>query len=214
MVAAVNRQLVFTTLMHHHGWLDYPSRDDLLTAAIARYERFFTLLAENPDVGVAPTQDIDLAWHTHQLSPRRYAAWCTARVFKPQAETNTTTNNNKQTKHRYARRIVDHCDDLPGEVLAQSADDAARLYEARFGDVYRMCLCRACAAARFGEALEEDSEGSVLGCASAGGAEHDPSASCSKNCEPVKCNTPAPAPQCKANCGAKCGYVCGACTAK
>lgn len=212
LVAAVQRQLRFSQSMHAARWLSLPRalRAALLGAALARYAQFLSLAAENRGVGIAPALDVDLAWHTHLLSPRRYAAWCLARAGSGGAK----------------GRLVDHRDDLAPDVLARSADDAARLWKARFGVEYRVCLCRRCVGARFalgkgggdgdgGSASSSSSEGDVdrvdcaagcagedVGSAAAGGDDRCPSQECATNCEPV-CQT--------TQCGAKCGYVCGAC---
>lgn len=198
MAAAVQRQLLFSQAMHAARWLDLDPPallPALLSAALARYDQFFTLVAENPGVGVAPARDVDLAWHTHQLSPRRYAAWCRARA---------------------GGRFVDHRDDLAADVLARSADDAARLYRARFGTAYKVCLCRGCVGARFGgeEACadgsdaDEDEDADGVDC-----ARQCPSTNCQTNCQ-TACKTACNAPKCQTQCGTKCGYVCGACDAK
>jgi hypothetical protein len=53
-----------------------------LSRAISRYHKFLILLKEeNPPVPqkcrhLVPTLDIDLCWHTHQLSLRYYHEWC------------------------------------------------------------------------------------------------------------------------------------------
>lgn len=62
MVAAIQRQLRFSDKMYNAKYLESGFSEDILTNAIDRYEKFFTLIAENPGVGIAPTQDIDLVW--------------------------------------------------------------------------------------------------------------------------------------------------------
>ena len=39
---------------------------------LVRYRRYFEITAANPSETIVPTVDIDLAWHTHQPSPRSY----------------------------------------------------------------------------------------------------------------------------------------------
>jgi hypothetical protein len=45
-----------------------------LGRVFTRYFKFMRLM----EVGqsIVPTLDIDLAWHTHQLSPKQYRTWC------------------------------------------------------------------------------------------------------------------------------------------
>ncbi|KAF1813722.1 hypothetical protein P152DRAFT_448134 [Eremomyces bilateralis CBS 781.70] len=61
-IAAVTRQLGFTEKMAHFGWLHSPTLDSTLRFA--------------DTAGAAPTMDIDPVWHTHQVSPSRYLAYC------------------------------------------------------------------------------------------------------------------------------------------
>ncbi|KAI3396489.1 hypothetical protein diail_12109 [Diaporthe ilicicola] len=65
MVAAVQRQLKFAEKMYGAQWRNKTTVNGFLEAAIHRYKEFFTLIAENPGVGM----------HTHQLSPKRYASY-------------------------------------------------------------------------------------------------------------------------------------------
>lgn len=62
MVAAIQRQLKFSDDMYKAKYLKSRFADNILTNAIDRYEKFFTLIVENPGIGIAPTQDIDLVW--------------------------------------------------------------------------------------------------------------------------------------------------------
>lgn len=62
LVAAIQRQLKFSIKMHTADYLKSPFSDLILSGAIDRYEKFFTLIVENPGVGIAPTLDIDLVW--------------------------------------------------------------------------------------------------------------------------------------------------------
>jgi hypothetical protein len=46
-----------------------------LTMALDRFEKWFKLLQKN-EIMIVPTLDIDLAWHTLLLSPKKYDAYC------------------------------------------------------------------------------------------------------------------------------------------
>ncbi|KAK3349259.1 hypothetical protein B0T25DRAFT_237952 [Lasiosphaeria hispida] len=126
--AAVHRQGRFVDKLHRYGWLQSPTVVPLLRGAIDRYIQFFTLVSQARG-GVVPTADVDLVWHTHQLSPRRYAAFCKAR----------------------AGRFVNHEDSDAPERIAQVADGFERAQEAYrevFAGDYQICLSWYCVAAR------------------------------------------------------------------
>ena len=52
----------------------YYMHDAFLAAALLRYARFLVLKQRSAKAVLAPTYDIDLLWHAHQLCPSRYAA--------------------------------------------------------------------------------------------------------------------------------------------
>ncbi|KAJ4294725.1 hypothetical protein N0V88_004959 [Collariella sp. IMI 366227] len=54
-----------------------------LTQAQARYIKFLQLLHAHSTLTFVPTLDIDLVWHTHQLSPIPYRNYCTTHVGRP-----------------------------------------------------------------------------------------------------------------------------------
>lgn len=62
MVAAVQRQLRFAEKVHRAEWRCPENIYSFLVRAIIHYMEFFTLIAENPGVGLAPTLAIDLVW--------------------------------------------------------------------------------------------------------------------------------------------------------
>lgn len=62
MVAAVQRQLKFAEKVHNAQWRHPEKINNFLDSAIDNYKEFFTLIAENPGLGLAPTLPIDLVW--------------------------------------------------------------------------------------------------------------------------------------------------------
>ncbi|KAK4248981.1 hypothetical protein C7999DRAFT_30512 [Corynascus novoguineensis] len=48
-----------------------------------RYLNFVGLIQTHPSTTFVPTLDIDLVWHTHQLSPAAYEAYCRSHVRSP-----------------------------------------------------------------------------------------------------------------------------------
>ncbi|EFQ32613.1 uncharacterized protein GLRG_07627 [Colletotrichum graminicola M1.001] len=130
LAAAIRRQLSFSTKMARHAWLRSPSLASTLARSRARYARFFQLIAAHPRTVMVPTLDIDLVWHTHQLSPARYLAF---------------------SKRAVAGRLVDHDDEIADETLGALAADMQELWADVFdGEAYHACLCWACEGGRAG----------------------------------------------------------------
>ncbi|KAJ2990959.1 hypothetical protein NUW58_g2702 [Xylaria curta] len=118
MVAAVQRQLKFAHKMHDAKWLRSPFAIQILEAAIRRYEMFFTLIAEHPGISLSPTPDIDLVWHTHQLSPKCYGLYSAMK-----------TNG----------KFINHNDNVGKPALVGAFDSAKTLFRERFGSNYQVC---------------------------------------------------------------------------
>lgn len=85
--------------------------------ALRKYERFFDIASSNPDQVVAPTLDVDLAWHTHQLSPQSYFKFAVSK-------TGVFTDHNDK--------------------LAISFDWLSKTYQDKYGEVYSECTCWFC----------------------------------------------------------------------
>ncbi|KAI1126978.1 hypothetical protein F5Y10DRAFT_266556 [Nemania abortiva] len=123
MVAAVLRQLRFAHKMHRNEWLHSRFSNKILESAIKRYAMFFTLIGENPGNRMAPTPDIDLVWHTHQLSPNRYGVYSAAKANG---------------------RFIHHNDSVAKERIHDSFIAAKTLFQKRFGRKYSICYCDHC----------------------------------------------------------------------
>lgn len=94
--------------------------DEERVRAIARYEQFLLLVAEDPGRPVAPTRDIDEIWHLHMLSPVAYHRDCQALMGQ----------------------LLDHDGGFgkgEGELerLIEVFEDTERRWMARFGHPYR-----------------------------------------------------------------------------
>ena len=77
--AAVKRQIVFArkiTAMYPSD----PVPEHWLLMAQQRYVKYMNLVRMNSTAGLVPAMDIDLFWHTHQLSAMTYLAWCTKHI--------------------------------------------------------------------------------------------------------------------------------------
>ncbi|KNE64858.1 hypothetical protein AMAG_10193 [Allomyces macrogynus ATCC 38327] len=71
LVQAVLRQRDFARKIAVTDYSDRTRR--IATQATVRWRNLLLLLEKHRDLFMVPTLDIDLAWHTHQLHPRRYA---------------------------------------------------------------------------------------------------------------------------------------------
>jgi hypothetical protein len=74
LVEAVKRQWVFSKKITSIFPQDYVSQGHML-AAQKRYAKFM-YLAKTQGSMFVPTPEIDLYWHTHQLSQSNYGPWC------------------------------------------------------------------------------------------------------------------------------------------
>jgi hypothetical protein len=121
---AVIRQSAFIEKMNNKLWIRSPALRGTLTRAIARYSQFLTLIKTNPGKMMVPTLDIDLAWHTHQLSPSQYYA----------------------DTPKLAGRYLNHDDKVVQDKLDTGFTTTRDQYRIRFGKEYRVCGCWDCEA--------------------------------------------------------------------
>jgi hypothetical protein len=121
-----HRQFSFTKRMHEYGWLYAPFTNSMINRARSRYKNFFLLISESLAPGIVPTSDIDLVWHTHQLSPVKYREFC----------------------HLITGKLINHEDKKPIEGLQVIFGESKSAWERRFGIPYAICLCWVCIAAR------------------------------------------------------------------
>ena len=134
LVANVQRQASFVDKMHRHLWIRSPAVEGTIRRAIDRYDEFLQLFKLHPGTMLVPTLDIDLAWHTHQLSPEQYKTGCEER----------------------AGRFIDHDDKIVQGKLDSGYDKTKELYHLYFGKIYSGCLCWDCEA--IASALEKADE--------------------------------------------------------
>ncbi|KAI5856841.1 hypothetical protein BZA05DRAFT_386372 [Tricharina praecox] len=123
--AAVIRQETFVNKMHHFLWVRSPTLfTGTLPRAREKYTNFFRLFTLFPGETMVPTLDVDVFWHTHQLTPARYYYFC----LQPSA----------------ASRFIDHDDKLPTDVLDNGFERTGNRYRDSFGLEYGGCFCWAC----------------------------------------------------------------------
>ncbi|KAL2195576.1 hypothetical protein P885DRAFT_40172 [Corynascus similis CBS 632.67] len=124
--AAVMRQGIFVEKMCQLDWLHSPSSRDTMGRLLTKYQRFMQIMAGNPGKIAVPTLDVDLAWHTHQLSPSRYYR-----------HTVDLTN-----------RFIDHDDKIDDTTLGEQFEWTSRVYQKQYGEVYSECTCWYCESVR------------------------------------------------------------------
>jgi len=129
--AAVTRQLVFAQKMERQLWIRSPTLEGTMKRIIGRYGNFLQLFKLYPKTMLVPTLDIDLVWHTHQLSHARY----------------------RQVTEQLVGTLIDHNDKLGKPVLDDGMQRTKNLYRIRFGEEYQICNCWDCEALT--SALEE-----------------------------------------------------------
>ncbi|KAF7555995.1 hypothetical protein G7Z17_g1719 [Cylindrodendrum hubeiense] len=124
LVDNVQRQAAFVDKMHRQLWIRSPAVADTIQRATERYEQFLKLFRLCPGQMLVPTLDIDLVWHTHQLSAQDYAAAMLSRTG----------------------RFIDHDDKLGKPTLNDALEETVKLFSIHFGHSYSICLCWECEA--------------------------------------------------------------------
>ncbi|OAA65590.1 alpha-ketoglutarate-dependent sulfonate dioxygenase [Niveomyces insectorum RCEF 264] len=135
---AVLRQGIFMDKMHRIDWLQSPSARETMARLITKYERFVDLMAAHPTKTCVPTLDVDLAWHTHQLSPAAYYRYTVSKTGK----------------------FIDHDDKMDEAKLGLAFEFTSKVYQDKYGEVYSECTCWYCEAIR---ASHISSAGKLLG---------------------------------------------------
>ncbi|KAM0249759.1 hypothetical protein ACHAP5_002628 [Fusarium lateritium] len=124
LVDNVERQRVFVQKMNAHLWIRSPALQGTLSRAVERYDKYLQLFKLYPGKMLVPTLDIDLVWHTSQLSPAAYKASMEARCG----------------------RFINHDDKIAKHKLVVGNDETHNIYRIRFGLEYSVCLCWECQA--------------------------------------------------------------------
>lgn len=119
---AVMRQGVFTGKMYQIDWLHSPASRETMARLITKYKRFVSLMVEHPTKTCVPTLDVDLAWHTHQLSPSAYYRYTTSGTTK----------------------FIDHDDKIDEDKLSDCFAWTVKAYQAKYSAVYSECTCWYC----------------------------------------------------------------------
>lgn len=134
LCGAVMRQGVFVEKMVKLDWLHSPSAKATMGRLITKYNRFMQIIKKNPFKMAVPTLDVDLAWHTHQLSPQDYYTYTVKETSK----------------------FIDHDDKIEENELSDAFEWTTKMYQDLFKEVYSECTCWYCESIRV-------SQGSKLG---------------------------------------------------
>lgn len=166
LVGAVIRQGTFVQKMVDLDWLNSPAVSATAGRLITKYTRFLHLMSTFKGMLLVPTLDVDLAWHTHQLSSSGYR------------------NHTIST----CGKFIDHDDKIPKDKLSDSFAHTIRLYEMTFNEAYSECLCWYCEAIRASHAptkgifkktlLTSEAESQLYAHAAEMGISDDPSKGC------------------------------------
>ncbi|KAL4819193.1 hypothetical protein BDW67DRAFT_194154 [Aspergillus spinulosporus] len=133
LVGAVVRQGTFIQKMDNIDWLHSPTLTETMQRLIRKYSVFFQIMAANPGRMAVPTLDVDLAWHTHQLTPGRYFEYSVHRT--------------KQDGHRAI--FIDHDDKVSEIKLSEGFEWTSKMYrKLTDGGIYSECTCWYCEATR------------------------------------------------------------------
>lgn len=132
LVGAVIRQGTFVQKMDNIDWLHSPTVMETADRLIKKYHVFVQIMIDHPLKMAVPTLDVDLAWHTHQLQPRRYYKYST------------------RIKVTYGHRVfLDHDDKVDENKLSQAFEWTSKMYRrATDGAIYSECTCWYCEATR------------------------------------------------------------------
>lgn len=125
LVGCVLRQERFVQKINNLDWLHSPLIYDTLNESITRYHRFFTMLTEerNRRAMLVPCLDIDLIWHTHQLSMYGYFRDC---------------------KSSPCHSVIDHDDKIDESRLDEAFSHTSKIYKMRYKKNYSVCYCLYC----------------------------------------------------------------------
>jgi len=126
LVGATLRQGVFVQKMAKINWIKSPSVMPTMQRLIVKYHRFIRIIANHPKSVAVPTLDVDLAWHTHQLTPSVYYKYSLAEAAK----------------------FINHDDKVAEASLSKSFRWTSTVYERKYGQPYSECACWYCETTR------------------------------------------------------------------
>jgi hypothetical protein len=126
LCGAVMRQGIFTEKMCKIDWLHSPTARDTMERLVKKYKRFLLIMSSFPSKIAVPTLDVDLAWHTHQLSPSAYYAYTKVVV----------------------KKFTRHDDKVDEGKLEEAFEWTSKTYQENYDEVYSECTCWYCESVR------------------------------------------------------------------
>ncbi len=126
LVGAVIRQGSFIEKMHAIDWIHSPALNSTMNRILTKYGRYIAIIGSNPNKVAVPTLDVDLVWHTHQLSPPTYYNHVIQQTCK----------------------FLDHDDKIEETKLSTAFEWTSKTYQKMFKDLYSECTCWYCEAIR------------------------------------------------------------------
>ncbi|RCK64255.1 hypothetical protein Cantr_10424 [Candida viswanathii] len=128
LVGCVLRQERFVEKMNKIDWLRSPLIYNSLAESAVRYNRFFEMITDATiKLILVPTLDIDLMWHTHQLSMYGYFRDCRSSSI---------------------HTVIDHDDKIDEGRLDDGFGNTSKIYKERYKDNYSICFCLYCTSKR------------------------------------------------------------------
>lgn len=121
LVACVVRQERFIDKMEDLKWLSSSELDFTVLEAISRYEKFLDMF-QYVNFPLVPTLDIDLVWHTHQLSQIPYYEYTRFKVGK----------------------VLKHDDKIEENRLNKGFEHTCAKFKSVFKQDYSICFCSYC----------------------------------------------------------------------
>lgn len=118
LVQKIKDQALFMKNIDQMDWITSCDAEEIITDAIARYEKFLKVVSVADKFQVNADLDIDLVWHTHQLDQQDYHNYTKAQLGQ-------VLRHHSQT-------------DIAG------FDFTARKYYQLFKERYALCFCGTC----------------------------------------------------------------------
>lgn len=129
LVGAVVRQGSFIRKMDNIDWLHSPALSTTVDRLIRKYMIFLEIMFKNRDNMAVPTLDVDLAWHTHQMTTFRYYVYTTSRTTP--------------------KTFINHDDKVAEGKLSDAFEWTTKEYKLiTNGEPYSECTCWYCEATR------------------------------------------------------------------
>ncbi|KAJ5606308.1 hypothetical protein N7510_009089, partial [Penicillium lagena] len=126
LVGAVVRQGTFMQHVNRLGWVQSPDIFATADRLVDKYSIFFSIMKKNPKQMAVPTLDVDIAWHTHLLSPAKYYTYSSTAATKP--------------------HLFSHDDPVdPWQMHLAFIDTSKEYRKATSGAIYSECACWYCA---------------------------------------------------------------------